>query len=482
MIRTCRLALVCLLALSPARAAAQSDRFEVGQRLRAFEAAWEAHPDAAARKRALKAVQGVVAQFFKGRYDEAARILAEAGNALRAEKEPPAEVLWAQSLSVRLGPRLADATPRELGVALEPFYKTKAEAPKGAALRLTLLATDGKTVLASHEAPIRALPLRTPLPLKGPRLAEGDHLLRAEVVANGKVLHATPDQTVSLAANLTERLAALGKGVKALPAQTATADALTLRELVGVLGALADGATLETSYPAARLLREAEAALKDVQAGKTHFGGGKTGQFWLRLPAGSKSGTAVRLLAPDATRPGKPLPLVIALHGAGGSENLFFDGYGKGEIVRLCRKRGWLLVAPRTEGFSFSAPVPALIDAVNALYPVDRKRVFVVGHSMGAIQAVKAAQDAPERIAAVAALGGGGWFKASEGFKAIAFFVGVGTRDTLMGSSVRALKKGLLAAGVKTVVYREYPEVEHMLVVPVALPEVFALFDKLARR
>ena len=121
-------------------------------------------------------------------------------------------------------------------------------------------------------------------------------------------------------------------------------------------------------------------------------------------------------------------------------------------------------------------------DVIAVMDALGIDRAHVVGHSMGAMQGVKAAQDAPERIAAVAALGGGGWFKASEPLKAVAFFVGVGTRDSLMGSATRALKKGLLEAGVKTVVDREYVEVEHMLVWQVALPEVFALFDKVAGR
>ena len=34
------------------------------------------------------------------------------------------------------------------------------------------------------------------------------------------------------------------------------------------------------------------------------------------------------------------MPVVVALHGAGGSENLFFEGYGAGHIVTECRKRG----------------------------------------------------------------------------------------------------------------------------------------------
>jgi pimeloyl-ACP methyl ester carboxylesterase len=477
--RSLPLALCCLLSLAPARAAAQADRFEIGQRLRAFESAWDRQQDPAARRRALDAVQGVVMRLFENRSAEAARLLTGAQNALYSADEPPAYVRWAQSLALRLGRRLADIDAAELPVSLDHFYPAKAEAAKGAALKLTLLTSDGKTVVASREVPITALPLETALPLKGARLDEGDHLLRAEIVAGGQVLDAIPEQTISLAAGLASRLTALRKGIAALPVQAASTDVLTLYELAGLLTRLADGRTLETNYPAARLLGQAEAALKAVQGGRRYFGD-EPGEFWLRLATG-KGGSAVRLLAPDAVKQGRPVPLVIALHGAGGSENLFFDGYGNGAIVRLCRERGWLLVAPRTDGLVFDFPAAALVDEVSRLFSVDRMRVFVVGHSMGAMQAVRAAQEAPGLIAGVAALGGGMAVKASEALKAVPFFVGVGTRDFL-AMTARALKDSLVRAGVHEVEYRAYPEVEHMMVVPIALPEVFAFFDKAAKR
>ena len=95
---------------------------------------------------------------------------------------------------------------------------------------------------------------------------------------------------------------------------------------------------------------------------------------------------------------------MVALHGASGSENLFFEGYGRGAIVRLCRERGWLLVAPRLSVFGGTYPIPELVDEVARLYPVARKQVFLVGHSLGAAQAVLNTSKAPELFAAVARL------------------------------------------------------------------------------
>src|SRR5438270_370259 len=64
-----RVALVVLIAapLLSGQARAQAERFEIGQRLRAFENAWELHKEEAARNRALKALEQVIPLFFKGR-------------------------------------------------------------------------------------------------------------------------------------------------------------------------------------------------------------------------------------------------------------------------------------------------------------------------------------------------------------------------------------------------------------------------------
>ena len=99
---------------------------------------------------------------------------------------------------------------------------------------------------------------------------------------------------------------------------------------------MARGTPQETNYPAARLLKEAEEGTRAVAAGQPFYGQKKVGQFWLQTP-GTGAAVSLRLQAPPAAARGTPLPLVIALHGAGGSENLFFDGYGNGLIARLCR-------------------------------------------------------------------------------------------------------------------------------------------------
>ncbi len=473
------LALLALPLLLPAAVRAQSERFQIGQRLRLFEKSWDHEKGAAGRRRALEIVQPITKLFFAAKLGDVARVLDEARHALRSAKEPPAGVRWADALDVILSRCLFPTDADGLTVQLRPSYKVKAEPPQGASVRLMLLRADGKEVLARADAAVAALPQEVKLPLQGRRIPEGDHLLLVQFLVGGQPAGRGREQTVSFAANLEGRLGALRKAVEALPAKPATTDAESARGLVEVLGALAAGTPQETNYPAARLLPEAEAVVRAARAGKPYYGAAKAGQFWLRLPT-SKRSVPVRLLAPDAVQRGEPLPLVIALHGAGASENLFFEGYGDGAVVRQCAARGWLLVSPRADFFN-TPPVPELIDALARLYPVDRKRVFVVGHSMGAMQAVAAAGAAPERFAAVAPLGGGGSFKKSEAIKKVRFFVGVGSRDFLL-SMARSLKEGLGKAGVETVLFREYPDIEHLMIVQVALPDVFAFFDAAAKK
>lgn len=112
------------------------------------------------------------------------------------------------------------------------------------------------------------------------------------------------------------------------------------------------------------------------------------------------------LAAPQAPGPG-PVPLVVALHGAGGDERVFFAGYGAGRIWRLARERGMAVVAPlttalvnRPEGFD------ALLAAVGAKIPIDPEQIYLLGHSLGAGAAWGLALARRDRVAAVACLAG----------------------------------------------------------------------------
>lgn len=469
----CLVACVVFLGL-PLVGRGQAIRYELGQRLRAFENAWEKQTDAAARQRALVPVQQATPAFFSFRLDRAAEYLDRGRFALHSDKQPDAAVIWAESLAIRPTSRFLDRTEPTLAVTLETLYKVDAARPDKVAWQLSLLGTDGKPVRPSIRTEVTALPASLSFDLKDQPLPEGDHVLRSELLLDDRVL-ARWEQTLSAAKDRDARLKRLREVAGQWSEDAADADRLSVRGLLRLLEPLAERKTLETNYPAARLLAEAEATAKAVAAGQPFYGQKKVGQFWLWLPTG-KLESPVRLQAPDAVKAGKPLPLVIALHGAGGSENLFFDGYGNGLIARLTQQRGWLLVAPR---HAAGGNLDGLIREVGKLYPVDEKRIFLVGHSMGAGQAVAAAVRTPERYVAVAALGGGGSVQGSDALQALPFFVGIGTQDFALRGA-RSLRDALKKADVRKVEYREYA-VEHLIVVQDALRDVFEFFDAVGK-
>lgn len=167
-------------------------------------------------------------------------------------------------------------------------------------------------------------------------------------------------------------------------------------------------------------------------------------------------------------------PLVIALHGAGGSENMFFDTYGAGKITALCAKRGWHLVSPRVSG-RFPAQ---LLESLNKVWNIDSSRVFIVGHSMGAAAASSGVDSGAIQPAAVALLGGGGAVTSPASWKDLPLMIGVGELDfgKMMASRTRPAAE---RAGSR-LTYKEYAGVEHLSIVQCALDDVFTWLDKVS--
>lgn len=132
----------------------------------------------------------------------------------------------------------------------------------------------------------------------------------------------------------------------------------------------------------------------------------RTGDLWRVVVAG-KSELPVRLYAPAIAAKEAALPLVIALHGARGDENMFFDGYGLGKIRALAEQHGFLLACPRSGSELGPESLEALIAALALDYTLDEKRISLLGHSNGAGVAARLAAARPERFSALACFSGG---------------------------------------------------------------------------
>jgi len=458
--------LVC--ATVPAIAIAQADRYELGRRLRQFEAAWEQAKDKDGKRRAVAPLNKAVLSFFSFNFGGAGESLDRARHALSTEEASKFEIRWAESLWAQPESRLLDADQKELSVVIKPFYRVDGAVPKGAKIRV---GTDPKNLT---EALIGDLPMTVTAPLV--RAAAEDVPLRFEVVIEDRVL-SSQKILISRPKDLAPRLASLRKSANRFDKAT-TIEQATLQHLLAMLTDLAAKKTMETDIPAARLLTEAEAVADTIEKKVSHFDLKRAGEFWLRIPI-ANSTEPIRILVPRGLDKDKPIPIVFALHGAGGSENLFFDGYGNGITAKLSKERDWIMVATRaagTFGVGGAPRVLAILEELHKRYPIDAKRVYLVGHSMGAGHVLTIAQQSPERFAGAAILGGGGGVRKTEVFKNLPLFVGCGMDDFAIGAA-RSLAAALKKVDGNRVQYREYENVEHLLIVREAMPDVFKGWD-----
>jgi hypothetical protein len=105
------------IAVAAKQCQAQEARFELGQRVRAFEVAWEQQTDATAHARAVPHLNTAVMNFFSFKLDEAARSLDQARFAMQLAP-PPATMIWATALSLKPETRLVDRSSPMLSVSI----------------------------------------------------------------------------------------------------------------------------------------------------------------------------------------------------------------------------------------------------------------------------------------------------------------------------------------------------------------------------
>ncbi len=458
---------------------AQAERYELGQRLKAFEKQWDKTTDEKLKKKAAEGLPKLTGLFFTGQFGEAGRMLDEARWILEG-KQPTDDEKWAHSLYAVPDTRFFEPGVGEWSVEIKSFYTAKGEKPKGLAVTIEV---PGYAENASGT--LDTLPVK--LTLK--KLGVGDVYIRGDAPLTVGVRICERSVTaktigVSVGTDFAEGFGA-GQGLLAKAKKSLAADSLewgTAVDRIGAITELSKGAVQETDIPAGQLLRELGEIVALGEKSKPYFTHDRPGDFWLSVPT-RKTRTPARLFVPEGLNPKKPVPLVIALHGAGGSENMFFEGYGDGQILKLCQKRGWMLVSPRS-GLSLvggGPPVAEIIDELAKRYPIDPKAIFIVGHSMGAMQAIDAVQKYPGKFAGLAAFGGDGRVRKPELFAELPTFIGVGDKDFAL-VQVRKLKKTLEDAKAKALTYKEYEGLEHLLIVREALPDAFALFDTIVKK
>lgn len=176
------------------------------------------------------------------------------------------------------------------------------------------------------------------------------------------------------------------------------------------------------------------------------------------------------LYVPEHAAPGVPLPLVVALHGG--------SGHGRGFLwswLRDARSAGCLLLAPTSQGATWplmeddqdAAAIRAMIEAIDARWPIDRARVLLTGMSDGATYSWLAglAADAPFTHLAPAC----GTFHpllleaaGPDRLPGLPVYLVHGARDWMFPVDVARLARDALTAAGAAVVYREIEDLSHV--------------------
>lgn len=161
-------------------------------------------------------------------------------------------------------------------------------------------------------------------------------------------------------------------------------------------------------------LKEASFILDELEVGRDPFSS-RRGDF--RKAYLSKVDSTLqpyRIFVPSGYDGSKPMPLIIALHGMGGDENSYFDGYGAGAFKVEAEKRGYIVACPKGRQpasmylGSAEKDVMDVLEEVKRAYRIDADRIYMTGHSMGGYGTWSVAMNYPQVFAALAPIAGGG--------------------------------------------------------------------------
>jgi polyhydroxybutyrate depolymerase len=183
------------------------------------------------------------------------------------------------------------------------------------------------------------------------------------------------------------------------------------------------------------------------EKGTFRFNGLKR-SYLIQVPAGSKT---------------EPMPLILALHGGGGTARSMCAM--PGGLAEPARKAGYLLVCPNgvdrhwndgrniqtwrahAEGIDDAGFLIALIDHLSLQYPIDQERIFASGISNGGQMSYRLACERSDRIRAIAPVVASMAITLDcDPTDPVSILIINGTEDPLVpydGGEIRALRRGL---------------------------------------
>ena len=440
-----------------------------------------------------------------GRTGEIRRLLAK-GTALLAGRPWTDAADYTSSLVLRSEKVVVDST-RPYLVRLEQIYSPSIQLERSLTAKVSLRARPvpaaggGQGQQAGPPPVVKELgvfdgvgrdlrdaPFPFDLDLHG--IADGTYLLAVEVMDGAREL-GTSTLTVNIRKGLDELVAKLEADAARAP-ETVRADILYPIDRMRNVNR---GRLELRTFDPDRDFAAAQAVAVAARSGKNAFTG-KTGDFKRHYPLESAGEIMpYRMYVPTSYTGVKAFPLIVALHGLGGTEDSFFDGYDR-SFPTLAEQRGYIVVAPLgyrvdgSYGWGVGNPpadpntrrvqerseqdVMRVLEIVRQQYKVDENRIYLMGHSMGAIGTWKMAPKFPNIWAALGMYAGSGAPATLERIKHIPQFVVHGDADpTVNVQGSRTMVAKLKELGVVHQ-YIEVPGGNHGNVVA---PNFLGLFD-----
>ncbi|MBZ5556359.1 MAG: alpha/beta fold hydrolase [Acidobacteriia bacterium] len=252
------------------------------------------------------------------------------------------------------------------------------------------------------------------------------------------------------------------------------------------------------TFDPARDFAAAETVAAAVKANKDPFAG-RTGDIKRHyLLDAANEIIPYRTYIPTTYNGSKAYPLILALHGLGGTEDAFFENYEK-KLPPLAEQHGYIVAAPlgyrvdgsygwglgnppadpatkRTQDFS-EQDVMQVLQRVRQQYKIDDTRIYLLGHSMGAIGTWKIAPKYPDIWAAIAPFSGSGAAATLERIRAVPEIIVHGDNDpTVNVAGSRNMVARLKELGTEFK-YIEVPGGVHSDVVAPNLAAAVEFFD-----
>lgn len=406
-----------IAAAAPALASVPPDRGDLGAAYLRFErAVAAAAKDPATRRRANTVFDALTSDFFAGRFDRALGRLAEiegdlAGDAPDAQGRSERAFLASHRFEVepRLAAREHARTFAVRAVALDgmpvgtrptrivlrqgarEFAAAIVPAAQGGASFACAIEVDAPLTSGSVEFVARMESLGDVVIGRAFLLESAPAVLRDALMARIDALAARSGDPAR-----GPRDAALG-GPSPDASSDASPDASTMASLRArhelAFGTFDRGKSADLLADPSALATSLAREIEDASAGRRPYA--VAGDTW-RVLRVLGTDLPVRQFVPEGDG---PFPLIVAFHGAGGDENLFFDGYGGGRLLTIARQRGIAVVCPPTVPFGLSPNVLSkFLEELAKDVPFDPTRVGLIGHSLGAVTASRLAVLRPDSV------------------------------------------------------------------------------------